>query len=376
VPVAVCPVRTRGEIARFVELPRRIYAGEPRWAPPLLSEQRRTLDRQRNPFFEHAEAECFLAWRGREAVGRICAHLDRRLDDHAGTSWGLWGFFECKDDPEAAHALLAVAEDWLRARGRDRMVGPMDFTTNGPCGLLVEGHERPAQILEPWQHPYYRRLVEGYGMVKAMDTLKWEQFLSDSERIPPEMVELADRLGPEHGVRIRHLEPRRLRGEVRRFMHVYHSAWRDNWGFVPLTDAEVERYARDLRPVLDPDWAILAERDGEPVGVALGLPDYSRVLRRLDGRLLPWGWARGLRERRRIDELRLFALGVVPEHRHIGVAAGLYSELFRTAARTRMRRAEAGWVLESNADMNRAMEALGARLVKRHRFYEKRWDGA
>ena len=372
-PVAVCPVRSRGELARFIGLPRGIYAGEPRWVPPLVSEQRRTLDRRRNPFFEHAEAEYFLAWREGEAVGRISAHVDFRLDEHAGSRWGLWGFFESQDDPEAAHALLAAAEGWLRARGRERMVGPMDFTTNGPCGLLVEGHERPAQFLEHWQHPYYRDLVEGYGMVKAMDTLKWEQRLADSERVLPAIAELAERLEPEHGVRIRHLDRRRLTGEVRRFMRVYHSAWSRNWGFVPLTDAEVERYARDLRPVLDPDWALLAEREGEPVGAALALPDYGRVLRRLDGHLLPWGWGRALVERRRIDELRIFALGVVPEHRHTGVAAGLYRELFRTAARSRMRRAEAGWILESNDDMNRAMEAVGARIVKRHRLYEKAW---
>jgi GNAT superfamily N-acetyltransferase len=373
VPVEVCPVRGRREVAQFIDLPRRVYAGEPLWVQPLVSEQRRTLDRRRNPFFEHAEAEYFLARRRGEAIGRVCAHVDHRLNEHGRNQWGLWGFFECRDDPEAAHALLAAAEGWLRARGRDRMVGPMDFTTHGPCGLLVEGHELPPQILEPWQHRYYRGLVEGYGMVKAMDTLKWEQRFSDRERLSPALVALADRLERERGVRIRRLDPSRLVDEVRRFVHVYNSAWSANWGFVPLTDREVRRYARDLSPILDPDWALLAERDGETVGVALALPDYNRVLRRLHGRLLPWGWARALRERRRIDELRVLALGVVPEHRHTGVAAGLYLELFRAAARSRMRRAEAGWILETNAEMNRAMEAVGARVVKRHRFYQKVW---
>jgi hypothetical protein len=247
----------------------------------------------------------------------------------------------------------------------------MDFTTNGPCGLLVEGYERPPQFLELWHPPYYRALVEGFGMAKAVDTLKWEQRLDDRERVLPVLTALAGRLEREQGVRVRHMEPRRLADEVRRFARVYSAAWGGNWGFVPLTEAELTRYARDLRPVLDPDWALLAERDGETVGVALGLPDYNQVLRRLDGRLLPLGWLRALRARRRIDEVRIFALGVVPEHRHTGVAAGLYAEYFRTAARSRMRRAEAGWILETNEDMNRAMEAVGARVVKRHRFYEK-----
>jgi GNAT superfamily N-acetyltransferase len=373
VPVDVRPVRAGAELARFIRLPWRIYAGEPRWVPPLVSERRRFLDRGHNPFFEHAEAEYFLAWRDGEPVGRISAHVDHRLNEFQGNAWGLWGFFECLDDPEAAHALLGTAEEWLRARGRDRMVGPMDFTTNHPCGLLVEGHELRPQILEPWQHAYYRELVEGYGMVKAMDLLKWEQRLSDRERFAPVVLKLAERLEPEHGIRIRHIDRRHLASEVRRFLGVYHSAWSRNWGFVPLTEAEVDEYARELRRVIDPAWAMLAERDGETVGAALALPDYNQVLAGLDGRLLPLGWLRALRERRRIDELRVFALGVVPEYQHTGVAAALYVEYFNVAARSRMRRAEAGWILEANTAMNRAMEAVGARIVKRHRLYEKAW---
>jgi GNAT superfamily N-acetyltransferase len=374
VPLEVVPVRTRSDLAHFVKLPWRVYTGEPRWVPPLIGERRRFLARGANPFFEHAEAEYLLAWRGGVPVGRVSAHVDRRLNEFQGNAWGLWGFFECLDDPEAARGLLQAAEEWLRARGRDRMVGPMDFTLNHPSGLLVEGYELPPQVLEPWQHPYYRGLVEGHGLHKAMDLLKWEQRLTDRGSFHPAMEELAERLEPEHGVTIRHMDRRDLLAEVRRFLHVYHAAWSRNWGFVPLTDAEVRRYTRDLRPVLDPDWALIAEHEGETVGAALALPDFNRVLAQLDGRLLPIGWLRLLRARRRIDEVRVFALGVVPEYRHAGVAAGLYVELFKVAARRSVHRAEAGWILESNADMNRAMEAMGARVVKRHRLYEKVWE--
>ena len=365
-------VRDPEDLARFITLPWRIYTRDSLWVPPLLAERRRFLDRSRNPFFRHAEVEYFLAWRGAEPIGRICAHVDRRLDEHQGTAWGLWGLFECRDDPEAAHALLGAAEGWLRARGRERMVGPLDFSTNHPCGLLVDGHELAPQILEPWQHPYYRRLVEGFGLGKAMDLLKWEQRLDDRERLLPAGRALAGGLERSHGIRIRHMRRRDLMAEVRRFLDVYHAAWSDHWGFVPLTEAEVEEYARTLRPVLDPDWALIAERDGKTVGAALALPDYNQVLRRLDGRLLPLGWLRALGARRRIDEVRVFALGVVPEWQRAGVAAGLYVELFRAAERTGIKRAEAGWILETNEEMNRAMEAVGARVVKRHRIYEKR----
>lgn len=371
VQTEVRAVRDRQDLTRFVTLPWRIYTDGSRWVPPLLSERRRFLDRSKNPFFHHAEAEYFLAWRDGQPIGRICAHVDRRLDEHQGTAWGLWGMFECRDDREAAHALLGAAEGWLRARGRERMVGPLDFTTNHPCGLLVEGHELRPQILEPWQYPYYRELVEGYGLEKAVDLLKWEQRLDDRERFLPVVFDLADRLESEHGIRIRHMRRRDLAQEVRRFLDVYHAAWSEHWGYVPLTDAEVEDYARELRPVLDPDWAMLAEHEGQTVGAALALPDYNQVLSRLDGRLLPVGWLRALMARRRIDEVRVFALGVMPDWQRTGVAAGLYVEFFRVAERRGVKRAEAGWILEANVEMNRAMEAVGAHVVKRHRIFEK-----
>ena len=370
-PVEVRPVETRTDHRGFVGLPWRIYRlGDP-WVPPLRFERRRFLDRRRNPFFEHAEAEYRLAWRNGPPVGRVSAHVDRRLNEFRGNDWGLFGFFECHDDPEAAGALLAGAEAWLRERGRGCMVGPMDFTTNHECGVLVEGHERPPQILEPWQHPYYAALLEGYGLAKAMDLLKWELHISDRERIVPAIFELAERLGPEHGIRIRHVRRRDLEAEVRRFMAVYNSAWAPNWGFVPLTDREVEHQARELRPILDENWAMIAEKDGETVGAALTLPDYNQVLKELDGRLLPLGWLTALRARRRIDSVRVLALGVRPEYQHTGVAAGFYVEHFEMAQRTPQKWGEMGWVLEENTAMNRGMEALGGRVVKRHRIYEK-----
>ena len=369
----VRPVRSRRELRRFVALPRRLHRDEPCWIPPLASERRRFLDRGRNPFFEHAEAEYLLAWRAGRVVGRISAHVDFRLNQLRGSAWGLFGFFECEPDAQAARALLAAAEDWLRRRACERMVGPMDFTLNHEAGLLVEGHDRPPQILEPWHPPHYAGLLEGHGLNKAMDLLKWELDVSDRSRIQPAIIELAERLEPEHGIRIRHFRRRDLAAETRRFLDVYNTAWERSWGFVPLTGAEIEDYAHRLRRLLDPNWVMVAENsDGETVGAALTLPDYNQVLRRVGGRLLPLGWARALVARRRIDAVRVFALGVRPEYQHTGVAAALYVEHFDMAARTRQRGGEMGWVLETNTAMNRAMEGLGGRLVKRHRVYEKR----
>jgi GNAT superfamily N-acetyltransferase len=353
-------------------LPWRLYEGSANWVPPLISERRRHLDRRRNPFFEHAEAEYFLAWRDGTPVGRITAHVDHRLNEFRNNRWGLFGFFECERDPAVAAALLEIAESWLRARGRDRMLGPLDFSTNHECGVLVEGHELAPQILENWHHPYYRDLLEGQGLIKAMDLYKWEIMPGHRDKMLPVIDELADRLEPEHGISLRRMRRRNLNVEVRRFMEVYNEAWSSNWGFVPLTDSELDSMAKELKPVLDEDFACVAETaDGEVAGVSLSLPDWGKVLAKLNGRLLPLGWAKALREQRKIDEIRVFALGVRPRFQHTGVAAALYRDVWDSVFRRGMVRAETGWILEVNQAMNRAMEALTGRIVKRYRLYER-----
>jgi GNAT superfamily N-acetyltransferase len=371
--VEIRPVAGRRELRTFIKLPWRLYRNEPNWVPPLLMDLRKRLDRSRNPFFRHAEAEYFLAWRDGRAIGRITAHVDRNFNEFQGNDWGLFGFFECEEDAEAAEALLGAAAAWLRERGRDRMVGPMDFTTNDECGVLIEGHERTPIILTPWSHRYYPQLLEGAGLTKAMDTQMWELYVhGQRERVHPAIWEMADRLEEEHGIVVRHMRKRDLQAEVERFLEVYNAAWERNWGFVPLTDEEVRDYAKDLRPVLDENWAMIAEKhDGEVVGAGLTLPDYNQVLAHLNGRLLPFGWAKALYWRRKIDRVRVFALGVKPDYRHTGVAARLYQMHFDSAERTPQKGGEMGWILETNEAMNRAMEGMGGKVTRRYRIYER-----
>jgi GNAT superfamily N-acetyltransferase len=368
----VRPVRTRGELATFIRLPWRLYADSANWVPPLISERKRHLDRSRNPFFDHAEAEYFVAWRGDLAVGRITAHVDQKLNEFQNNEWGLFGFFEAENDPAVAEALLGAAEEWLRARGRDRMIGPFDFSTNHECGVLVSGFELAPQILENWHHPYYRELLEGQGLSKSMDMYKWEIITDDRTKMLPIIDELADRLEPDHGIRLRSMRKRDLRQEVEAFREVYNSAWSTNWGFVPLSDRELDHMAKELKPVLDEDFAIVAETsDGQVAGISLSLPDVNKVLARVNGRLLPLGWVTFLREQRRLREIRVFALGVKPEYQHTGTAAALYRNVWDACFSRGMTRAETGWILEINEPMNRAMEALTGKIVKRYRVYER-----
>jgi len=370
--VEIRPVRFRKDLMRFIKLPFRLYRDQPNWVPPLTYERKRHLDRKKNPFFEHAEAEYFLAWRDGRPVGRITAQVDRNFNEFQDNEWGMFGFFETEDDPEAAGFLLEAAAAWLRERGRDRMVGPMDFTTNDECGLLVEGHDRTPIILTPWQHPYYQGLLEGAGLSKAMDTFMWELYVDKRERVHPSIWEMAERVKSEHGIIVRPMRKRDLEAEVGRFLEVYNAAWERNWGFVPLTEEEVRHYAKDLKPILDENWAMIAEaRDGTVVGAALTLPDFNQVLAHLNGRLLPFGWAKALYWRRKIDRVRVFALGVKREYQHTGVAARMYEMHFDSAERTPQKGGETGWILESNTAMNRAMEGMGGEVVKTYRLYEK-----
>jgi GNAT superfamily N-acetyltransferase len=367
----VRPVESKRELSTFIKLPWRLYRNEPNWVAPLLLERKQFFDRERNPFFRHAEVEFFLAWRDGRAVGRISAHIDRHFNEFQGHEWGLFGFFECENDPEAAQALLSAAERWLRDRGRDRMVGPMDFTTNDECGVLVDGYDRTPTILTGWHHPYYPPLIEGAGLTKAMDLYMWDLAVVDKTRAHPSVWRAAQDVETKYGITVRRMRKKDIQAEIGRFLELYNAAWERNWGFVPLTEEEVRHYAKDLKPILDENWAFIAEKDGEPVAAALTLPDYNQVLIHLNGRLLPFGWAQALWYRRKIDRVRVFALGVKPEYRHTGVGAKLYEEHFDAAARTPQKSGETGWILETNKAMNRAMKALGAEITCTYRVYEK-----
>jgi GNAT superfamily N-acetyltransferase len=373
--VTIRLVRTRRELKRFVKVPFHLHREHPQWVAPLIFERMQFLNRGKNPYFEHAEAEYFIAERDGEPVGRITAQIDERWDSYQGGSDAMFGFFETADDPEVAKALLDAATEWARGKGRSRILGPMDFTTNDEIGILVEGYELDPFILENWHPPYYRELLEGAGFGKAMDLLMWELrlgALKEGERFDPSIHAAATKALEDEGVTIRNISLRNLAGEMHAFAEVYNEAWADNWGFVPATDAEIEFHAKILKQVLDEDWAFIAEKDGDPVGAALTLPDINQATAKLNGRLLPFGWLKFLLGKRKIDRLRVFALGVRRDYRHTGVAAGLYLKHLEAAQQPgAITWGEMGWILETNEPMNRAMEGMGGKVVKRYRVYEK-----
>jgi hypothetical protein len=373
VPVDVRAVSSRRDLREFIELPYRLHSSSPQWIPPLRLERRMFHSRRLNAYFEHAGAQRFLARRDGRVVGRISAQVDGAYDRQHGAGTGMFGFFELEDDPEVASALLDAAKAWLAERGRRHMVGPMDYTMNDECGVLIEGFEREPMIKQPWHPPHYRRLCEHAGLGKAVDLLTWELQISDREKILPIIFELAEQSEAKHGIELRHMRRRDLPRDIKVFGEVYNAAWKDNWGFVPYSDSDLRHLAQELQLVFDRNWFMIAQRDGETIGIAITVPDVNQVLKLMNGRLLPLGWWRFLRKGEIIDRVRVGFLGVKPAYQHTGTAARFYVEHFDMAARTPQKWGEMGWILETNRAMNRGMEAMGGRVVKRFRIYETRF---
>jgi GNAT superfamily N-acetyltransferase len=377
-PAAGAGLRVRevapGEPLRpFVDLAWTVNAADPRWVPPLRMAVETVLDRRRHPFHRHAEAAYFLAERDGRPVGRIAAVVNRAHNDFHGEAQGTFGLFESADDPEAAAALLEAAAAWLRARGMTVMRGPFNLSSNDELyspGVLVEGFDTPPSVMMSHNPPYYGRLLESAGLGKAKDLLAY--WIAD-DHVPERLRNVMERMAARAGVSIRTLRLKELAAEVGRIQEVYNAAWSRNWGFAPMTEDEFRHLAKELRPVVDPELVLIAEKaDGEPIGFLLALPDLNRALRHLpDGRLLPFGFLKFLWHRRRIDTVRILTLGLKPGYQHLGLGAALYARLLHVGPRLGYHAAEASWILEDNREMCLALEKLGARACKRYRVFER-----
>ncbi len=358
----------------FIDLPYRLHAGTP-WVPPLRIERRLFLSRRFGTYRRRMDYELFCAFRGGELVGRISAHIDKAYNDHHGARWGWFGFFETIDDSEVASALLDAAEAWLRERGMERMVGPADFTVNDESGIVVEGHDIQPMIREPWHPRYYQGLVEGSGMEKVVDLYMYDLNVADRSQVLPALFEVGQAALDEHGVVIRNMSRRKLRKDFDVFAEIYNQAWRKNWGFVPYDEHDLDEYALEMQLVYAREWFMVAEIDGETVGMAITVPDINRALKGMNGRLLPLGWWKYLRRSTVIDRVRVGFLGVKPEFQHTGVAAALYLHHYDVCeAAPIITGGETGWILETNTNMNRGMEAMGGVIIKRYRMYERLLD--
>jgi GNAT superfamily N-acetyltransferase len=358
----------------FVRFAWQIYRDDPQWAPPLLIERKDFVNPRLHPFYLHGAAAQFLAYRNGQLVGRIQASDDPHYNAEHHSNVGCFGMFESIDDEQVAAALLQAAADWLRDRGRTQIMGPIDYSTNYACGLLIDGFDTPPRIMMNHNPPYYAALLEACGLSKAKDLYSW--WFDDRLDVLDAWRAKAERLAARGRFQVRSFRLDDFDAEIERCKAVYNAAWERNWGFVKMSDAEFAYMAKHLRQLAAPELLLLAEVEGRPVGFSMTLPDLNEAIRPLDGRLFRWGLPIGLvrllRNRRRIRTARLLTLGVIEGFRRRGISELLILRTLDYGKHVaHYTGAELGWTLEDNELINRTIVAVGGQRYKTYRIYER-----
>ena len=366
------PVRTAADLKKFIAFPYDLHRGHPYWVPPLRMDIKKLLSREKNPFFGHADAEYYLATRedgnGEQIVGRIAAIHNRAHNEFHEDTVGFFGFFEAIDDQAVADALFKPVREWLTARGLTVMRGPTSFSTNDECGLLIDGFETRPTLLTPYTPEYYTKLVEHAGLTKAKDLL---QYQTVSNQLPERLIRGAQRIAERQHITLRPLNMKDFDGDVEIIKKLYNGVWEKNWGFIPMTDAEIDHMAKDMKPVVVPNLIVFAEKDGEPIGFAAALPDLNPALaKNPSGHLFP-GILKILWAARKVTRIRILLLGLKKEYRRTGADALMYHWIWDKGYELGYRWAEAGWILEDNTAMNNGLERLGFQHYKTLRLYDQ-----
>lgn len=356
------------DLEQFIAFPYELHRRDPLWVPQLRMDVRTLLSPAKNPFFQHAEARYFVGRAGGRTVGRIAAIKNDAHTREHGDKVGFFGFFECIDDQRVADALFAAAAEWLRSKGCDTMRGPMSPSVNDECGLLVDGFTTPPVLMMPHNPLYYVPLVERAGFTKAKDLICYQ---STGTEMPERLVRATRVVAARKGITLRPLDMKRFRDEVELVKQLYNAAWEKNWGFVPLTNAEIDHLAKQLKPVVVPDLVCFAEHDGQTIGFAVALPDLNVALKRNpSGRLFP-GLLKVLWAARKITRVRILLLGALPQYRGTGVDALMYAWIWEKGCAKGYNWGEAGWILEDNAAMTNAIQRIGFVPYKTYRVYDR-----
>ncbi|EMS81599.1 hypothetical protein [Desulfotignum phosphitoxidans] len=368
--IEIITVEKRSELKDFIELPWKIYVAYPKWVPPLKKEICRLLDPLRHPFWEFAQRILFLARRGKETVGRIAGIIDGRYNRFHNEKMGIWGFFECADDPQAAAALFASVEKWAHEKGMTFIRGPLNPSTNHEAGLLIEGFDVPPSLMMTYNPPYYSRLIESCGYFKEKDLLA---FLIDSYyELPGWMDRLAGKIARKKGVRITHFRPKDADAELAQIRQIYNDAWSGNWGFVPLSEKEMQDIGKHVMEFTDPDMAFFIYVEDEPAAFCMVFPDINPLLKRLNGRVGLLGTLKYFLYKKEIVGLRLFMLGIKEKYRQLGLPMLAFHHIYEVVRnKAKYRYMEIGWTLEDNDAVNSLIEEAGAKMHKKYRIFSK-----
>jgi GNAT superfamily N-acetyltransferase len=368
--IRVEKVKTNGDLAKFIKFPWAVYQNDPNWVPPLISDMKEKVDRQKNPFFEHAKMDLYLAYKGSALTGRIAAIVDEAHNRFHAEKTVFFGLYESLNDFETSRTLIEAAAAWGKEKGMDTLRGPMNLSMNDECAFLLEGFDSPPAVMMPYNPPFYLELMEKNGLLKAKDLYAF--YMTREHTIQEKVRTLADKARQELNATIRTVNLKKADEEAEKVAYIYNHGWERNWGFVPWTDREMSHMVNKLKMVADPDLVIFAEIDGRTVGFAFGLPNYSEILIKMNGRLLPFGIIKLLLNRKKIKGMRAVVFGLLKEYRQTGLSYLLYSELEKNAIRKGYEWGEMSWQLEDNEAINRFVLSIGAKVYKKYRIFEKK----
>lgn len=366
-------IESRGDLAKFIKFPFSLYANDPNWVPPLISERKAFFDKKKNPFYRAAKTRLFLARKRRSVVGRIAICVNYKHNEFHQEKTGFFGFFDVIDDYEVAELLLKSALIMLKGEGMERMVGPANFSTNHEVGMLIEGYDSPPVVMMTYNKPYYNDFCERFGLKKEKDLLAYR--IDEQAQIDPRLAKICERLKTREGITLRTLNVWRYDHEIDIIHDIYNRAWSYNWGFVPMSKEEFQHLAKDMKQIVDPEMVFIAEVNGVPVGFCLSLPDINKALKYANGRLFPTGLLKILwhtKVKNKIDSVRVITLGLVPEYQKRGLDALFYLETFKVGPTRGYFWGELSWMLEDNELILRALNHLGAKPYKRYRMYGMR----
>lgn len=367
----IIPVTSKKQLAAFIDFPHDLYQNDPYYVPELFIAQRDLLTK--HPFHKHNKVQPFLCYDGDKVVGRIAAILNNAHNEYNKANDGFFGFFDCINDPAVSALLFETATNWLKEKGvTGELLGPVNFSTNEPCGLLVEGFDSSPFLMQTYNYPYYADLIERAGLEKDVDLIAWHW---DGGNYDDKSVRLLNSLQERlkrNNIVIRKVDLKDFKNETIKLREVYNSAWDSNTGFVPLTDDEFDYLAKDLKLILDPNFALVAEQDGKIVAFGLALPNYNEIFKTIKrGRLFPTGLFKLLFGKKKIQSIRIYALGVIEGYRKMGIEACLYGSIIKEYKEKGFAHAEAGWTLENNEMVNRAIEAIKGDPYKKYRLYQR-----
>ena len=366
--IDVHPIRNRADLKTFIKFPWEVYRNDPQWVPHLIIDRLEYFNRKKNPFFHHSDAQLFLARRNGDVVGRIAAvRYERHLEVYDDDT-GFFGFFESINDQTVVDSLFDSAADWLKSQGLRRMRGPMNFTINDECGLLVDGFDTPHVIMLTHNPPYYPQLIEQYGFEKTQDLYAYR--IDRPKRTPKRLKRAMKMIEERHGITVRPVDMKSFDADVEGFHSIHSQAWSENWGAVPLTVEEFRRIAKELKLILDPELIFIVEANGKPIGISVTIPNVNEALKHANGRLFPLGLLKILWHKRKVESVRVLIMGVLKEHRVRGLDAAMYYKTMEAALDKGYQWGDMSWVLESNVPMRRVLERVGARIYRTYRIYD------